>query len=103
MMFSMIYGSTQFVPIELTETTGKDVSGANVTVAFLPEGSKPDNTTVWLAPDSITHPTLSTMLVRVMIGPGSLNLDKGRWRPWVKIQDSTETPWIASSESVLIY
>lgn len=99
----MIHGSTQFVPIELTETTGKDVSTAAVTVAFLTEASKPDGSTVWITPDSIDRPTPSSMVVYVLIGPAAVNLDKGRWRPWLKITDAPETPWIPSSESVLIY
>jgi hypothetical protein len=102
-MFKMLHGSTEYVTIKLTETTGKDLSTTTVKVAFLAPGLTPDVDTVWVVPSVVTHVGTSVINVKMLLGPTGVNLTVGRWQPWAQITDTPEIPVIPAEELVLVY
>lgn len=76
-----------------------DPTADDVSMAFLAEGTDPISgdwkTASW---EIATSPGgVTVYLARIIVGPGgSLTLAKGKYRIWVKIVDSPETPVLTS-------
>jgi hypothetical protein len=72
-------------PTTITEKNGKDISGDTVTVS-LGTSQTPGR---FVAPDVVTRPTPSTVVVQMLIG-GSYRPTAGAYWLWVYLPDTPE-------------
>lgn len=69
-----------------TETTGKDLSVATVTVGLGADENTPP--AAWAAPDLLERPTPSTIRASLLVRPTTTT---GTYVLWVKVVDGPET------------
>ena len=72
-------------PLTITESTGKDITGATVKVSLGTYQAPGD----WLTPDTDTHPTDAQRTVQLLIGD-SLKPEAGDYWLWTQVGDSPE-------------
>lgn len=70
-------------PTTITATDGDDITGDTVAVS-LGTYTAPG---AWQAPDTITHPTPSSVVVQILVGAAT---PTGSYYLWVKVSDSPE-------------
>lgn len=92
-------GSTEYVGIKVTGPAGLDLTSDSVEIAIVEADVTSPTAPTWLPPDIIEHPTINTIIAKILVGPvGGIDLEKDRWRLWVKVTDTPEVPWIAAPD-----
>ena len=75
----------------ITETTGKDITGATIMLALLTLGTNPDESTTGSLPDDDESPSPSQRTVKMLITDA---VAPGAYQLWARITDNPETEWV---------
>jgi len=98
--------SKEYVKVPLSGEEGGvpiDPTGLTVEMAFPENGSDP---TTWFTAvvETVTTTTPDTYRVKCLVGPGgTATLPVGRYRPFVRLTDNPEIPWLESPDILEIY
>src|SRR4051812_26575651 len=93
------FGSTEYVSALVTGPEGVDLTDDTVQVTIADASDRSPENPAWRAPSTLEFPTVTTVRVRLLIGPtGDVDLEVGRWRLWARVVDNPEVPWIPANE-----
>lgn len=96
-------GSTEYIGMTVTGPVGVDLTDDTVQLAVVIDGIASPDAPTWLAPNLLTFPSSNVIHAQLLIGPLGLDLDRGRYRLWVKVSDTPEVPWVPSPTHFQIY
>lgn len=99
-------GAIEYRGVQITETTGKDISGDTCAVALVPWGSTPVPGD-FVSPDDIGHPSPSVVQLKMLISAttqskGVTVAPGSTYSLWGKITDSPEVEPLKSPEQITI-
>lgn len=96
-------GSTEYVGMIATGPAGLDLTDDAVQLAVINSEVESPEAPVWHDPSLMTFPSPNAVHAQLLIGPLGVELDRGRYRLWMKVSDTPEVVWVASPTLFQIY
>jgi hypothetical protein len=81
-----------------------DISDSLINLVILPDGDVPQDDTTWHAADDVERPTPTSVIGRILIGPGTLmgKLPSGIYRQWMQVVDNSVRPAVPADRPIRI-